>query len=326
MSKVRCAVVGVGYLGRFHAQKYKAISDAELVGVCDASAERARQVADEIGTTAYSDYRELLGRVDAVTIASTTRTHFEIAKFFLENGVHVNVEKPMTVTIEEAEELVQLSRSKNLKLQVGHVERFNPALRSAQEKLAEKRAGPPLFIECHRLAPFKPRGVDVDVVLDLMIHDIDVILSLVKSPVKSVSAVGAPVLTKLVDIANARIEFESGTVANITASRVSQNATRKFRVFQHDQYLSIDFGTGEVNLTTKKGEWKDDQIPLEMDAWSLEKGDALLAETEAFVRAIREDVPVVVSGEDGLVAMRVAIQVQNEIQARLHEYQALQGK
>ncbi len=326
MSKVRCAVVGVGYLGRFHAQKYKAVEGAELVGVCDASIERARQVAEEVGTAAYSDYRELLGRVDAVTIASTTRTHFEIAKFFLENGVHVNVEKPMTVTIEEAEELVRIARAKNLKLQVGHVERFNPALLSAQEKLAEKNAGPPLFIECHRLAPFKPRGVDVDVVLDLMIHDIDVILTLVKSPVKSVAAVGAPVLTKLVDIANARLEFESGTVANITASRVSQNATRKFRVFQHDQYLSIDFGSGEVNLTTKKGEWKDDHIPLEFDSWSLEKGDALLAETQAFVRAVREDVPVVVSGEDGLVAMRVAIQVQNEILARLREYQSLQGK
>lgn len=323
MSKVRCAVVGVGYLGRFHAQKYKAISDAELVGVCDASAERARQVAEEVGVNAYTDYRDLLGRVDAVTIASNTRTHFEIAKFFLENGVHVNVEKPMTVTIDEAEELVRLSRQKNLKLQVGHVERFNPALRAAQEKLF---AGAPLFIECHRLAPFKPRGVDVDVVLDLMIHDIDVILSLVKSPVKSVTAVGAPVLTKFVDIANARIEFESGTVANVTASRVSQNATRKFRVFQHNQYLSIDFGTGEINLTTKKGEWKDDQIPLEMEAWSLEKGDALLAETEAFVRAVREDAPVVVSGEDGLVAMRVAVQVQNEILARLRDYESSQGK
>jgi len=323
MSKVRCAVVGVGYLGRFHAQKYKAISDAELVGVCDANPERASQVAEEVGSRAYVDYRDLLGHVDAVTIASNTRTHFEIAKFFLENGVHVNVEKPMTVTIDEAEELVRLSREKSLKLQVGHVERFNTALRAAQEKLFE---GAPLFIECHRLAPFKPRGVDVDVVLDLMIHDIDVILSLVRSPVKSVAAVGAPVLTKFVDIANARIEFESGTVANVTASRVSQNATRKFRVFQHNQYLSIDFGTGEINLTTKKGEWKDDQIPLELEAWSLEKGDALLAETEAFVRAVRDDAPVVVSGEDGLVAMRVAVQVQNEILARLRQYQSSQGK
>ncbi len=314
MSRLRCAVVGVGYLGRFHAQKYKQIEDAELIGVCDASPERAQVVADELGVPMFKDYKELVGRVDAVTVASTTRTHYEIAKFFLENGVHVNVEKPMTVTIEEAQELVSLSKSKNLKLQVGHVERFNPALQAAQEKLAT-----PLFIECHRLAAFKPRGVDVDVVLDLMIHDIDVIMSLVKSPVKSVSAVGTPVLTKVVDIANARIEFESGTVANITASRVSQSATRKFRVFQQQQYLSIDFGAGEVSLTTKTGEWKDDQVPLEFEQWSLEKGDALLAETKAFLNAVRTGGNVVVTGDDGLNAMRVATQVQKEIYARLEK-------
>lgn len=320
MSKVRCAVVGVGYLGRFHAQKYKAIEAVELVGVCDASFDRAKEVAVELNVQAIADYRELKGRVDAVTIASTTRTHYEIAKFFLQCGVHVNVEKPMTVTLEEAQDLVDIARVKNLKLQVGHVERFNPALQSAREKL-----GAPLFIECHRLAAFKPRGVDVDVVLDLMIHDLDVILSLVKSPVKSVSAVGSPVLTKLVDIANARIEFESGTVANVTASRVSQSATRKFRVFQHDQYLSIDFGSGELNLTTKKGEWKDDQIPLEFDSWSLEKGDALLSETKAFIHSVMTGDPVVVSGEDGLVAMRVAMQVQKEIASRLTTFTSVNG-
>jgi predicted dehydrogenase len=315
MSIIRCAVVGVGYLGRFHAQKYKAIEGAELIGVCDASAERAKEVAGELGVAAFASYQDLIGKVDAVTIASTTRTHFEISKFFLENGVHVNVEKPMTVTIAEGEELVALAKAKGVHLQVGHVERFNPALTAAKSKLQT-----PLFIECHRLAPFKPRGVDVDVVLDLMIHDLDVILSLVKSPVKSVSAVGTPVLTKLVDIANARIEFESGTVANVTASRVSQTATRKFRVFQQQQYLSIDFGSGEVNLTTKTGEWKDDQIPLEFDAWSLEKGDALLAETKAFVHSVKTGEPVVVSGQDGLVALRLATQIQNELYQRLERF------
>ena len=320
MALIRCAVVGVGYLGRFHAQKYKQIasepdSGVTFVGVFDASPERTKVVADELGVAAIERYQDLIGKVDAVTIASTTRTHYELSKFFLENGVHVNVEKPMTVTIGEAEELVALSKSRGLKLQVGHVERFNPALQSAQEKLKK-----PLFIECHRLAPFKPRGTDVDVVLDLMIHDIDVIMSLVKSPVKSVSAVGAPVLTKVVDIANARIEFESGTVANVTASRVSQTATRKFRVFQQEQYLSIDFGSGEVNLTTKMGEWKDDNVPLEFESWSLEKGDALLAETKAVLNAIRTGGDVVVSGDDGLNAMRVATQVQKEIYARLEKF------
>jgi predicted dehydrogenase len=316
MSTIRCAVVGVGYLGRFHAQKYKMIEGAELIGVCDASPERAKTVADELGVAAFSNYRELVGKVDCVTVASTTRSHYEVSKFFLENGVHVNVEKPMTVTIEEGEELVRIAAEKKLCLQVGHVERFNSALQAAKAKL-----GVPLFIECHRLAPFKPRGVDVDVVLDLMIHDIDVILSLVKSPVKSISAVGAPVLTKVVDIANARIEFESGAVANVTSSRVSQSATRKFRVFQRDQYLSIDFGTGEVNLTTKKGEWKDDQIPLEFESWSLEKADALLEETRAFVDSVRTGKPAVVSGQDGLVALRLATEVQNEIYARLERFQ-----
>lgn len=320
MSRLRCAVVGVGYLGRFHAQKYKQIEEAELIGVCDASPERAKVVADELGVPVFNDYKDLIGKVDAVTIASTTRTHYEISKFFLQNGVHVNVEKPMTVTIDEAQELVSLSKSKNLKLQVGHVERFNPALQAAQEKL-----NTPLFIECHRLAPFKPRGVDVDVILDLMIHDIDVIMSLVKSPVKSVSAVGTPVLTKIVDIANARIEFESGTVANITASRVSQSATRKFRVFQQQQYLSIDFGAGEVSLTTKTGEWKDDHVPLDFEQWSLEKADALLAETKAFVNAIRTGGNVVVTGDDGLNAMRVATQVQKEIYDRLERTSAGTG-
>ena len=315
MNKIKCAVVGVGYLGRFHAQKYKAIEEAELVGVCDASEERARVVAGELGVPAFSDYRELIGKVEAVTIASTTRTHYEVAKFFLSNGVHVNVEKPMTVTLEEAAELVELSRTHNLKLQVGHVERFNPALSAAKEKLTR-----PLFIECHRFAEFKPRGVDVDVVLDLMIHDIDVILSLVKSPIKSVMAVGTPVLTKYADIANARIEFESGTVANVNASRVSQKSTRKFRVFQPDQYLSIDFGTGELNLTIKKGEFKDDEIPLEFESWNLEKGDALMLETKAFIHAIRTGEPVVVSGEDGMVAMKVAMQIQKEINDRLERF------
>jgi len=323
-SSLRCAVVGVGYLGRFHAQKYKAIEDVTLVGVSDHSTERAKEVAAELGVLAFPNYKDLIGKVDAVTVAASTQSHFEIAKFFLENGVHVNVEKPMTVTIEEGEELVRLARVNKLKLQVGHVERFNPALQAAQEKLKA-----PLFIECHRLAPFKTRGADVDVILDLMIHDLDVVLSLVKSPVKSISAVGTPVLTKIVDIANARLEFENGAIANLTSSRVSQSATRKFRVFQQSQYLSIDFGTGEVNLTTKtKGDWSGvdlnagtGELPLEFDSWSLEKGDALLAETKAFVHSIKTNGPVVVSGEDGLTALRLASAIQKEVYARLARFE-----
>ncbi len=222
------------------------------------------------------------------------------------------MEKPLTTNSQEGEELCQIAESKNLVLQVGHIERFNPALVSAREKLKK-----PLFIECHRLAPFKPRSLDVDVVLDVMIHDLDVIMSLVKSEPLSVSAVGTPVITKKIDIANARVEFASGAVANITASRVSQNAQRKFRIFQQDQYLSIDFNSSEVNLLTKTGEWKDGEIPLDAEAWNLEKCDALLLETESFIEAVQGQHPVVVSGRDGLMALKLAEQILNDIQKRL---------
>ena len=314
MTKVRAAVVGVGYLGRFHAQKYNVIENSELVGVCDASADRAEEVAKELGVTAFTDYKALVGKVDAVTVAATTTAHYEIAKFFLENGIHVHVEKPMTSTVAEGEELCRLAEQNNLKLQVGHVERFNPALIAAQEKLER-----PMFIECHRLAPFKPRGADVSVILNLMIHDLDVVQSLVRSPVASVSAVGTPVITQTIDIANARIEFESGAVCNLTSSRVSLKAQRKFRVFQKNQYLSIDFGSGEVNLLTKTGDWSGEmeELPIDSDAWDLEKGDAILAETQSFVDAIAKDQPVIVSGQDGLNALKLAEKITDLIYERL---------
>lgn len=314
MSQLRCAVVGVGHLGRFHAQKYAAIEDANLVAVVDTSAERAAEVAKELSTEAMTDYRQLVGKIDCATIAAITPAHYEIAKFLLENGIHVNVEKPLTTTSAEGEELCELAEKNNLVLQVGHVERFNPALISAREKLKT-----PLFIECHRLAPFKPRSTDVSVILDLMIHDLDVILSLVKSEPVDVSAIGSPVLTKLPDIANARIEFASGCVANVTSSRVSQKSERKFRVFQPNQYLSIDFGTGEVNLLTKTGEFTGDELPLDADAWSLDKGDALLDETTSFLKSIRENKPPVVSGYDGVVALKLAEQILGEINQRLNK-------
>jgi predicted dehydrogenase len=197
-------------------------------------------------------------------------------------------------------------------LQVGHVERFNPALTSAAKYIKS-----PLFIEVHRLAPFTPRGADVDVVLDLMIHDLDVILSLVNSPLKSVSAVGVPVLTPLIDIANTRMEFESGAIVNVTASRVSQQTTRKFRVFERDKYLSIDFGKGSVDLLTKKGQAIGGIPPLHHETWSLEKGDALLLETQSFVDSVRLRRRPVVSGEDGLAALRIAERIGEKIRERL---------
>lgn len=313
MAKLRAAVIGVGHLGRFHAQKYKMIDEADLICVCDASFERAQEIGKELNVKAEGDYRRLKGMVDVVTIAASTAVHYEIAKFFLENGIHVHVEKPMTSTVEQAKELCQIAKNKNLKLQVGHVERFNPAFVAAKAKLTS-----PLFIECHRLAPFKPRSMDVSVVLDLMIHDLDVIFALVGKPIKNIAAVGTPVITKNIDIANARLEFEGGVVANVTSSRVSQISVRKFRVFQNNQYLSMDFGGGDIQLLTKTGEFTSpESLPIQRDSWNLEKGDALLAETKSFINAVKTNAPCEVSGEDGLMALELAEKITYEIDRNL---------
>jgi len=311
VSKLRTAVVGVGYLGRFHAQKHRALDNVELVAVCDRDAERARTVAAEVGTSAVEDYRTLLGKVDAVTIAATTAEHFGLAQFFLEHGVHCLVEKPLTRTSKEAAVLTKLAAQRTRKLQVGHVERFNPALLAARETLTTVR-----FIECHRLAPFKGRGADVNVILDVMIHDLDVILSLVDSKPVAVSAVGIPVLMDDIDIANARIEFANGAIANVTASRVSTTPQRRFRVFQPNQYVSIDFGEGEVRRVTKDGNWREGGAPLLEQTWNLEKGDALLAETRAFVDCILNDTPPVVSGADALASLELAEMIGADIARR----------
>ncbi len=310
-SNVRAAVVGTGYLGKFHAEKYAALPNADLIGVSDLRPDVGQAVAAACGTRFFADYRDLAGKVDAVTIASDTSTHFEIAQYFLEQDVHVLVEKPMTVTSEEGAILNDIAARRGLKLQVGHIERFNPALLSARDELTAVR-----FMECHRLAPFKSRGTDVHVVLDLMIHDLDVILSLVNARPLNVTAVGIAVLTASPDIANARIEFDNGAIANVTASRVSTNAQRKFRVFQHQQYLSIDFGKGEVQRVIADGNVEGDGPPLSVKSWSLEKGDALLAETSAFVRSIQQDLPCEVTGEDGVVALKLAETIIADIEKR----------
>jgi len=310
VSRIRAAVVGAGHLGRYHAQKYSVLDDAVLAAVCDLRADVGKAIAAAHDTQFYRDYRDLIGKVDAVTIAATTSAHFEIARFFLEHGIHVLVEKPMTSSSREGIILTELAESRGVKLQVGHVERFNPALVSARERLGRAR-----FIECHRLAPFKGRGDDVNVVLDLMIHDLDVILSLMEGEPTEISAVGIPVLTSSVDIANARIEFDTGSIANVTASRVSTSTQRKFRVFQKNQYLSIDFGAGEVQLVTHMGDGED-HPKLREEHWSLEKGDALLAETRAFIHSIRDDRPCQVSGRDGVAALELAERIIEDIERR----------
>lgn len=308
---IRVAVIGIGYLGRIHAQKYLGLPQVELVGVSDRRTDAGREFADSFGVEFFTEPRALLGRVDAVTVATSTPAHFEIAKLFLDNGVHVFVEKPLTTTSAQARTLTEFAERARLKLQVGHVERFNPALLSARDKLGAAR-----FIECHRLAPFKTRGADVDVVLDLMIHDLDVILSLIDGQPTSVSAVGICVLTDKVDIANARIEFDTGAIANVTASRVSMNAQRKFRVFQRNQYLSIDFGNGDVQLVTHEPGSTPEPSSLKEQRWNLEKGDALRAEVAAFVKSVRDDEPCIVGGRDGVAALELAESILADILRR----------
>ena len=226
------AVIGVGYLGKFHAEKYAASPKANLVAVVDTDQNRAREIGAPLGADILTDYRELFGRVECVSVAVPTRYHFQVARDFIEAGIDVLVEKPLTADIAEARDLVAAAKEKNVILQVGHLERFNPAIRQLEGVIKE-----PKFVECHRLAPFVERGTDVDVVLDLMIHDIDVISSLVRSPVERMEAVGVPVLTDKPDIANARIKFANGCIANVTSSRVSIKRERKIRIFQPDAYI-----------------------------------------------------------------------------------------
>ena len=235
MPATRVAVVGAGYLGRFHAQKYAALDGVQLVAVADPDEAARERVAREAACAAVADYRQLLGEVDAVSVVTPTPLHHRVSREFLESGAHVLVEKPITATIEEARDLVATATRLGKVLQVGHLERFNPAI-VAVEGILDR----PRFVESNRLAPFKPRGTDVSVVLDLMIHDIDLILNIVGSPVASIDAVGAQVFTDEIDIANARLRFENGCVADATASRISMKSERKLRVFQSDAYLSID--------------------------------------------------------------------------------------
>lgn len=306
MTRLRTAVVGVGYLGAFHAQKYAALPDVELVGVVDCDPLRAREVAAACGCPAFNDHRVLFGQVDAVSVVVPTRHHFQIARDFLSNGVHVLVEKPITTVVEQADELVALADAQQLVLQVGHLERFNPVLLAAAEKVDT-----PLFVESVRIAPFGPRGTDVNVVLDLMIHDIELIQYLVKSPVVSIDAVGAPVFTGEEDIANARIRFENGCVANVTASRVSLKSERKMRVFQRDAYLILDFQNRKLLVASRR---EDDQqqgaiLQLQMREQQLGQSDALLAEITSFVEAITTGQEPLVSGSTGRMALETALKI-----------------
>jgi predicted dehydrogenase len=307
---LRTAVIGVGYLGRFHAQKYAQLPGSKLIGVVDANSEAAKRVGAELGVEGFNDIEQVLNQVDAVSIAVPTPLHFEIGRAALERGVHVLMEKPIATTVAEARELVELAQRKSCVLQVGHLERFNPAIVAAANRLKTPR-----FVESHRLAPFKQRGTDVSVVLDLMIHDIDLIQELVGEPIESIDAVGATVFSDETDIVNARIRFRGGCVANATASRISLKQERKIRIFQDDAYLSIDMQQKILTVIRKK-----DAAPVESPAQvsieeqSFDQGDALLAEIEAFLRSIREGTEPVVTGADGLRALETAMQITKLVQ------------
>ncbi|TAL61301.1 MAG: Gfo/Idh/MocA family oxidoreductase [Legionella sp.] len=315
MSKIRCAVIGVGYLGRFHAQKYAALPNVELVGVCDVNPEVSQAVAQELQVKAYTDFHQLFGLVDAVSIAATTHKHYEIAKVCLENGLHVLIEKPITETVAQAEELIQIAREQQVKLQVGHLERFNAARIALDPYLTQ-----PLFIESERLAPFNPRGADVNVILDLMIHDIDIIQNMVKSPIVSIEAQGTPVLTQAIDIANARISFANHCVANVTASRISFKMERKTRIFQKDTYLSIDYQNKTFAVFQKgQGELFPGIPDITSEQMVFEKGDALFEEIKAFVHCIEHNTSPLVTGEEGRDALETAQKITAVINQNLLE-------
>jgi len=306
MGKIKIGVIGTGHLGKFHIKMLKQIADCEVVGIFDAKPEVAKQAGEELNVKPFDSLDELLNVIDSVSIAAITGAHYELAKKCLLKGLHVFLEKPITAGIDEAEEIVKIAADKKLKLQVGHIERFNPAL---------------IFIQTDRLAQFNPRGTDVAVVLDLMIHDIDIILSLIKSEVKDIQASGVAVVSNNIDIANARIEFENGAVANVTSSRISQKRMRKMRIFQRDNYIALDFITGVsevyrlVPLEEKVnsgyisfGEIGIDGLKKQVVYEQPEiKGiNALEYELELFIKAIINDQNPVVSGMDGLRALKVA--------------------
>jgi len=313
MKKIRAAVIGVGYLGRFHAQKYAQAAGCELVAVADSRQEAGEKVAAEMGTRWVEDYRELLGKVDAVSVVTPTPAHSSITRDFLSAGAHVLVEKPITETVAEAREIIDLAARNERVLQVGHLERFNAAILAAEPYLRSPR-----FVECVRMAPYRERGTDVNVVLDLMIHDIDIVQTMVGAPITSIDAVGTPVFSDEIDIANARIHFSNGCVANVTASRVSVKTERKLRIFEDDAYLSLDLQQKILTLIRKRPPSDPPgPLPVIIEEQNLDQGDALKAEIESFLDCIRTGRAPVVSGEAGLMALETAMRITEQVMKTL---------
>ena len=305
MSPVRAAVVGCGHFGRRHAEKYAASPDAELVAVVDHDPEVAQGLAGQLGVEALTSAEDLIGRADAASVAVPTSQHVALAGRLLEGGLHVLVEKPIATSLADADTLIDLAARQARVLQVGHLERFNPAVLALDDVIDA-----PMFIESHRVAPFTERGTDVDVVLELMIHDIDLIQLMVGQPLAAVDAVGVPVLSGHDDIANARLRFEGGCVANVTASRVSFKSERRMRLFQRDAYISIDFSKASAAIARKDPAARLGPVPgVALEQRQLGAGDALMLEIEAFLAAVRGERPVAVSGKDGRRALATALAI-----------------
>ena len=322
MEKVRVGVVGVGHLGRFHAQNYAQIAAADLIGVYDVDSETAQRVASEFGCDSFSDQGELLKQVDAVSVAVPTDLHFDVGRVVIEGGVHCLMEKPIAQDLKQADGLIRLAEEKGCILQVGHVERFNPAFRALEGVSLRPR-----FVDAQRLAPYTPRGTEVSVVLDLMIHDIDVVLHLVKSPIQSMDASGAAVVSDTVDIANARIRFENGCVANLATSRVSLEKVRMTRIFQDEAYIAVDFLDRVSEIYRLGVEASGDEKEVgEMGAGERKckvlcrrpkapQEGGLYRELEAFVQTILGEKPQAVTGEEARAALSVAMDVERMIES-----------
>jgi len=316
--KIRTAVVGTGYFGRFHANHYTKNPRAELVAVVDTDEARARAIAEEFGVEPVTDHRDILDRVDAVSVAVPTPGHAAIARDVIEAGLHVLIEKPITDTVESATAITELAEARGVVLQVGHIERFSAAYRT----LADIISGP-LYFESYRIAPWKERGVEVDVVLDLMIHDIDMIIGLVGSPVSKVDAVGTPVLGRRIDLANARITFESGCIANVTASRVSYKTERRMRVFARNHYLTCDLGERRISGYRLRGNpMVDGLAAISAETHEIPQEDSLGNEVDAFLDCIINGTKPIVDGRAGCEALRVASLINESIEEQLKKLQA----
>lgn len=309
--KLRVAVIGVGHLGEYHVQKYKNIPGVELVGVVDINPDRIREISKRYHTRPFGNHKDILGMVDAVSLAVPTETHFRVARDILSEGVHVLIEKPITYNLEDADSLLNLAREKGLVLQVGLVERFNPAVVKMEALLNR-----PTYIEAHRMNLFTARGIDVDVVLDLMIHDLDIILHMVQAEVKEVHAVGMSVITDKTDVANARLIFENGIVANLTASRVSNKTLRKIQVFQPDAQISADCHTRTISVVRLNGKAKglSDLPQFIPEEEKFSSSDPLADEIASFVGVVQNGSTPMVSGQDGRRALNVALGIIDQIE------------